>query len=231
LLQRNEFQEFLNDITSLDNPPDGFYLLIAVGSSDYRMDIFHPEIVSGWMLLNYTLKINGYEVINGYSDLLSPFLSMVGGDYGCTGWWSNTRIFSLEQFVARSGGGSQPIQRYLSKSLMNRITFHEAQAWKSLIKGVLNGLKTDELYSSDEGEPERAKEVLQSWDALKSLSNEFKGTDIKNNLNRIDEHIRNARNMYDQLNGLGIRPDIKSNGDHLELLLEGINLFKQIAEI
>jgi hypothetical protein len=177
------------------------------------------------------MKINGFEVINGYSDLLSPLLGAVGGDYGCTGWWSNTRIFSLEQFISREGRGSLPIQRYLSKSLVNRITFYELQAWKTLMDDILNELETDDDYSGEEGEPERAKEVLQSWDALKSLSNEFDGTNVKRSLEKIEEYIRLARNRYDQLNGFGVRPDIKSNGDHLERLLEGINLFKQIAEI
>jgi hypothetical protein len=86
LMDFNELESFLNDITLLDEQPDGFYLLIGARSIEARSDIYNADVIAAWMLINYSLKINGYQVINGYSDLISPFLGAVGGDYGCTGW-------------------------------------------------------------------------------------------------------------------------------------------------
>jgi hypothetical protein len=74
------------------------------------------------MLINHTLTLNGFDTINGYSDILTPFLGAGGGGVGATGWWSNLRTFSLDRFNPPVGGGRQPIERYLSCALLNRIT-------------------------------------------------------------------------------------------------------------
>ncbi|MCL5266860.1 MAG: hypothetical protein M1469_02005 [Bacteroidetes bacterium] len=231
-MDHSEFQEFLNDLTTLDNPPDGFYILVALPSVDARADLFHPDVLSAWMLLNYSLKINGFEIINGYSDLFSPFLSAVGADYGCTGWASNSRNFSLEQFAPRASGGRPAVQKYLSKLLLNRIRFTELNAWAEAIPDIFNELETDKYYTGKSSEPERATEVLQSWEALKVISADLAGSTISNNLKLADEMISKANSAYARLEVLGLRAqDVKSNSDHLDPLFEGIQLFRKVAEI
>ncbi len=93
---KNELTEFLNEITVLDEPPQGFYVLIAARNADARTDIYNADVIAGWMLINHTLKLNGFEVINGYSDIVTPFLGVAGGAGGSLGWWSNLRAFSME---------------------------------------------------------------------------------------------------------------------------------------
>ncbi len=231
LINKTELQEFLNDITVLDNPPDGFYILIAARSSEARSEILQDDVIAGWMLLNYSLHVNGFKIINGYSDLLSPFLGIAGGDAGCTGWWSNARTFSIDQFIVSSSGGRLPIQRYLSKSLINRIRFDEYHAWRNIAPAIINKLDSDNLYTEEGGEPERAKEVLQSWQTLQTLMNEFSRNNLQENLQIAEKAIQHAVDMYDTIESSGIRPDIRSNRDHLDPLQEGINLFKKFAEI
>jgi hypothetical protein len=231
LMQREELQEFLNDITTLETPPDGFYLVIGTSSGESRSDIFNADVISGWMLLNYSLEINGFKVVNGYSDLLSPFLCAVGGDMGCTGWWSNTRSFSMDQFATRQPGGNLPVQRYLCNALLNRIRFDEFRAWKELVPEIVNDLDTDDIFSDKQEEPERAKEVIQSWQALTVLCDDLAGRSVRRNLEKAEERIRAAGLLYDRLESLGLRPDVKSNRDHLDPLSEGITLFRRIAEI
>jgi hypothetical protein len=231
LSDRNELQEFLNDITTLEEKPDGFYVTIGANSSDARAEIFSPDVVSGWMLINYSLKVNGFRVINGYSDMLSPLLAAIGGDAGATGWWSNTRVFSLDQFVQSVGGGRLPIQRYLSKALFNRIRFDELRAWRGLVPEIVNGLATDSIYADDNEEPERAREVLQSWEALNALNTETARGNIQQNIELCERLINQAVAMYDRIESFGLRPDQRSNRDHLEPLREGIRLFRQIAEV
>lgn len=146
------------------------------------------------MLLNYSLKINGFQIINGYSDLLSPLLGAAGGDVGCTGWWSNLRTFSMDRFAPEATGGRQPVQRYLSTKLLNRITFYELDALRRIIPDVINGLSMDKAYS---GEPERSIEVLQSWEALSSVLDSLTmNGDASSNLVNCAAAIKTAEDLY-----------------------------------
>lgn len=223
-----ELEGFLNDITLLSEPPEGFYLLIGARSVEARTDLYNADVIAAWMLLNYSLKINGYKVINGYSDIISPFLGAVGGDIGCTGWWSNLRTFSLDRFAPEATGGRQPVQRYLSTKLLNRITFYELDALRKIIPDIINGLSMDKKY---EGEPERPVEVLQSWEALNSLLNSLtENKDLSKNLDNCAKALKVAENLYTSINAC-YRLDTKSDDTHLEPLREGMNLFKRRAEI
>jgi hypothetical protein len=230
LVNHAELQEFLNDITALDDPPHGFYVLVAARSSEVRADIYHADVIAGWLLLVYSLHINGFRVVNGYSDIVTLLIGAVGADAGATGWWSNSRIFSLDQFIMPPPGGRLPIQRYLSTRLLNRIRFDELSGWRALVPEVLNELPTDEIFETV-GEPERSREVLQSWEAIDGLIRSLVREEIPGNLQAIADHIQGSMDLYARLESLGIRPDPKSNRDHLEPMQEGIRLFRRLAEV
>ena len=229
LLDPSELQSFLNDITLLDSPPTGFYLLIATSSSEARTELFNADVIAAWLLLNYTLKLAGFEVINGYSDRLSPFLGAVGGDAGCAGWFNTLRTFSLERFAPSGTGGRLPILRYLSKRLLNRITHIELDALRSLFPELVNGLPHDADYA--DGEPARNREVLQSWEAIAGLLGEMTSGNTEDNLARCEAALTNAAGLYTRLAAAGIRLDARSNNEHLEPIREGIQIFKELAEL
>jgi hypothetical protein len=230
LLKKSQLQEFLADITLLDTPPDGFYLLVGASSSEARAEIFHADVIAGWLLLNYSLKVNGFEVINGYSDRLSPFLGAVGGDVGCSGWFNTLRTFSLDRFVPASTGGRLPVQRYLSNRLLNRVTFIELNGLRLFLPEILNGLAHDSDFPEDE-EPQRNREVFQTWEALKSLIARLTNGDIGANLANCEAAIAQARDAYARISAARIPIEPKSGADHLEALSEGIKLFKELAEL
>ena len=226
LVDKQELIEFVNEITALETPPDGFYLLVAARNTEARSDIYHADVIAGWMFLNHVLKLNGFEVINGYSDILTPFLGAAGGTAGCFGWWSNLRAFSIDIFAPSSGGGRLPIQRYLSVGLLNRITYFELNALRDLgVQSVLNGLPLDSLYQN---EPERPKEVLQSWESVRELNRRLLQGDSQTSLRCCVQAIRQAERLYDSI---PLPLDGKSNSEHLEPLREGIGLFARLAEI
>ncbi len=236
LLDKRELFSFLEDITVLDDPPDGFYVLIAASSEDARADIFHADVIAGWLLINRSLSVNGYQVINGYSDLLTPFLGLAGATAGATGWWLNSRTFSLDRFLPASGG-RLPTPRYLSKILLNRITHIELgqiidlRTRFPMLPDVFNKLETDGLYPSNKGyEPQRADEVLQSWEAIKSLCEDLCRDDLNATLKLCQAAVRQAIKAYDTIKSK-IRLDPKSNSDHLEAISEGLRLFLRQAEI
>ncbi len=228
LINFTELEAFLNDVTLLNSPPDGFYLLVGARSIEARTDLYHADVIAAWMLLNYSLKINGYQLINGYSDLLSPFIGAVGADIGCTGWWSNLRMFSMDRFAPEATGGRQPVQRYLSVNLLNRITFYELDALRKMIPNVVNGLSMDAAYA---GEPERSVEVLQSWEALNSLLSSLTVSgEVFKNLGKCADAVELAEELYASIK-VRYRLDPKSDDGHLEPLWEGMNLFKKRAEM
>lgn len=228
LTDKGELQAFLNDLTLLDEKPDGFYILIASSSSEARVDLLNSDVLAAWMLLNYSLKVNGYEVINGYSDLISPILGAVGGDFACTGWFNTLRSFSLARFAPTSAGGRQPIQRYLSNRLLNRITFIELNALRRAFPGIVNGLARDGLY--EQPEPERNQEVLQSWEALASILGRTSEGEVTENLEECVTALNDAEDLYAQIAMSGYPLDAKSSNQHLEPLREAIELFKRLAE-
>ena len=231
LLDKNELLDFLTDVTLLDDPPDGFYVLVAAGSADARSEIFHADVIAGWLLVNHVLSLNGYTVVNGYSDLLTPLLGVAGAAAGATGWWSNLQTFSLGRFLPAEGG-RLPVPRYLSKLLLNRITFFELHQLREPYADVLNGLDTDTLYAPGHGsEPRRAEEVLQSWEAIRSLIQDLAAQDVKAGLELCRQAIEQANAAYDEVARIIPRLDAKSNREHLDAMSEGLRVFEQLAEL
>jgi hypothetical protein len=235
LQDRREFEDFINDITMLDARPDGFYLIIASRSSDAMSDIYHTDVVANWMMFNLSLSINGFQVVNGYSDILTPFLGVAGGAGGATGWYSNLRMFSIDRFFPQVGG-RLPIIRYLSKLLLNRITISEKEALMPFVPGVLNHLPHDQDYDPAHNpdhspEPERSREVLQSWEAIKSLNEELSQNDVTTGLKKCFNAISRAEQAYSEIASFGIVLDRKSRDEHLRALLDGLRQFKERAEL
>ncbi|MFC1452078.1 hypothetical protein ACFLSJ_01885 [Verrucomicrobiota bacterium] len=226
LMEKAEFQEFLNDITMLPEPPDGFYLLVGSRGTEATSDIFHADVIARWMLLNYSLNVNGFEVINGYSDVLAPFLGAAGGDAGAAGWYSNLRIFSLDRFQPPPSGGRRPIKRYLSTRLLNRVTFTEREALSEIVPSVTNGLPHDADYNP---EPDTTTEILQSWEALGNLAQRLALEDVDAGLAACGTAVTRAEAAYSEIAEAGVNLDRKSADDHLEPLREGIQAFKEMA--
>lgn len=221
LLDQKEFEEFLNDITLLDDPPDGFYLIIGGHSDDTRRDIYNADIIANWMMLNFSLSVNGFKVINGYSDILTPFLGVSGGYAGATGWWSNLRMFSINRFFPL-GGGRQPNIRYLSKKLLNRIFIHERDQFSKYFPDIINRLPYDRDYNSD---TKQNQQMFQSWEAIKSLNTEIISFDS------CVTAVKNAQSAYAAWGKTGLPLDSKSDARHLEPLIEGFKLFKKRVQI
>lgn len=235
LRKHRDLFSFLNDITLLDPAPDGFYLVVSSDAPDYRFSIFEEDVLAGWMLLNYTLKENGFKVINGYSDLVTPILGIAGASAGATGWWSNLRSFSLDRFGPSRGGGRLPVPRYLSKNLFNRITYFELEQLRYEHPDVINSLPTDDLYPLETGsQPERNMEILQSWNALKSLTDEICGPiGIEDDLVTADAKFKEIKRLYRKIRRANstLRFDPKSDDSHLDEIVLGLKKFSELAEL
>jgi hypothetical protein len=232
LINTEELLRFLNQLTALETPPDGFYVLVAAGNTEARADLFNAEVIAGWMFLNHALSVKGFLVINGFSDLLTPFLGAVGAEAGATGWWSNLRTFSLERFSPAIGGGRTPTERYLSCALLNRVTYYELDILRRRVRSVLNRLSTDDLYAWDGSQPPRNKEILQTWDAIKALNQALVvSAEEKESLRRCAKAIETALDTYALISLQAVALDSKSGDSHLEELDGALRLFKRLAEL
>lgn len=230
LQDRLALEEFLAEITVLDSPPDGYYLLVHQPTSGIAPELVDPRTLAGWMLMNHSLDLNGFKVINGYSDILTPFLAAAGGEAGATGWFNTQKVFSLDRFAPPSPGGRRPVYRYLSTHLLNSIRFDELQLLRDRFPEILNDLSTDDFYDPENGSmPDgQLQEVLQTWDAISSLLPDSQSPELSDCRNR----IATATSQYERINiSPGMRLMGRSNGDHLESLSDGLRLFAELAEI
>ncbi|MEO8206241.1 MAG: hypothetical protein ABI615_08670 [Chthoniobacterales bacterium] len=109
LQDRHALEEFLAEITVMDSPPNGFYLLVHQPTSEIPSELIDSRTLAGWMLVNHSLSLNGFDVVNGYSDLVTPFLGAAGGAAGATGWFNTQKVFSLDRFAPPLSGGRRPV--------------------------------------------------------------------------------------------------------------------------
>lgn len=230
LQDRHALEEFLAEITVLDSPPDGYYLLVHQPTSGIAPELVDPRTLAGWMLMNHSLNLNGFQVVNGYSDILTPFLAAAGGEAGATGWFNTQKVFSLDRFAPPSPGGRRPVYRYLSTRLLNSIRFDELQLLRDRFPEILNDLPTDEFYDPENGSMPHGQlqEVLQTWEAISSFAPGGQSPE----LSECHDWITEATTQYEQINmSPAMRLMGRSNGDHLESLDGGLRLFAELAEI
>jgi hypothetical protein len=229
LLDSAELERFVQIITSLKNPPNGFYVLLAL-SGPLNSELFHADVIANLLFLVSSLKLNGFEVVMGYSDLIGPILAIAGLDAGCSGWFQTLRMFSLNRFEAGPGGGKPPRPSYLSRRLFNRIFVSELLPAVIADPNVQNGFASDDAYFIDEEvkEPEtKAEECIQSWDTLQRLQNTFSAGTQRERLKNVQAFLQEALALYKSLRRRGLSFELKSSETHLEPALEGIAQFQR----
>ena len=232
LRDRIELQNFLQEITELENPPKGFYLLIEHPDHEIPPTLEEPEVLSRWMMINRVLSLSGYEVINGYSDLLAPYLGAAGATAVETGWFNTLKVFSLKKFAPNSGMARQPVRRYTSARLLKSIRHTELESLRADFPEVLNGRPTDRDYDEDEGShPSLPGEALQNWDCLRLLDRLVVPGDADASLAAIESALNEAEETYDEIGARGLALRERSNKEHIPFIREELSAFRALAEI
>jgi hypothetical protein len=234
IIHPSNFISFLSTLTALEFPPDGIYSLVGGGpayerAGTVRSEVISADVIAGWMLLNHSLSLNGIRVINGFSDILTPFLGAAGGYAGASGWWSNLQVFSMGRYIKGPGGGQSPLLKYLCLKLLNRIPVNSLRAYTELVPELMNNLPTDAYY--DGKEPSRTEEALQSWEAIKFMTDITISNNIGESLERLENWIVNAESYYGRLNELGFSDDFDSNMEYLQCLKDSLMAFARLAEL
>jgi len=234
IMHDDDFRGVLDALTGLENPPDGYYVLIGSGSSrdggnHVRSDIFHREVIAGWMYINYVLSINEAHVLNGYCHLLSPLLGMSGAAACASGWFSTLRCFSMNKYSREQRGGQQPVIRYVSTPLLAHIRASDYDDYRAVVPDIASGSASDAIY--EDREPSRTEEAIQSWEALNALCSEACSGDIEGDIARFRTHIDSAIELWTELQEAGFSQEIEANMERLEAMQAALDLFEEWAEL
>lgn len=232
LRDKVELVDFLNDITAIPDPPDGFYVLVrqdeasVTNAGDFRA-------LAGWQFLNLSLSINGFDVVNGYSEILTPFLCAAGGTAGAFGWYGNLKSFALDRFQpSTSTGGRQPLPRYLSRLLLSPIRFDDLHRVRSFLPEVMNNLESDKFYPDATSKPSgMEEEMLQGWQTIKVMLEDLEGKGVVERIEQCHRWIDAAQGLYAYMDVLGIMPSGRQSDDHLKTYTEALDLFVELAEL
>lgn len=233
LTDKIELQNFLQEITELENPPDGFYLLLEKPDTAILSPLTEPDVLSRWMLMTHTLKLNGFHVINGYTDALSPYLAAAGSDAAATGWYNTQKNFSLKKFEPVSEFARRPIQRYMSAALLKSIRYTELHDLRERFPEVLNGYSYDDCYDPEEGSAPDSptSETLQNWQGINNINMLAVEDDVYASLENCRNALDEAEEIYGRIREYGLTMRDRSSSAHIVAIREELDAFEELAEL
>jgi hypothetical protein len=230
LRDRIELQNFLQEVTELENPPNGIYLLIEHPDQEIPPTLEESDVLSRWMLINRALTQSGIEVANGYADLLAPYLGAAGATAAASGWWNTLKVFSLKKFGPSLGAARQPVPRYSSAALLKSIRYTELESLRAGFAEVLNGDATDACYESGE-RPSGLEETLQSWACLRRLAGLVVPGNAERTLSACEIALDRAEDIYARIGATGLTLRERSNQEHIQFIREELAAFRSLAEL
>lgn len=232
LADRSELEAFLQEITELDNPPTGFYVLLEKLDTNPTPSITERDCLSRWMLVNHSLKVSGFKVINGYTDLLAPYVAATGADAVASGWFSTLKSFSLNKFAPSDGFANRPVPRYTSVNLLKSIRHTELDALRRAFPALMNRLPSDDAYDLGEGSlPDGKSEAVQNWDAIKAMSAKCQRASVGSSLDACFAALDEAESLYAAIKQFGYPLRERSNNEHINAIREELNEFVNLAEL
>lgn len=225
---RKSMEEFLNTITLLD--VKGFYIIIDRTAVAQKSTDISPDVLVNIMRFVNSLSIdNKFEIIMGYSDMLSvPFAAVSNAVFAC-GWFNSLKRFSQNSFI-KASGGKHAKARYTSASLMSSLLLIpelSSITRQELMDNVLADSPYTERAVKRPGEWSDEISCLHNWHVLNSLISEIQSyKNIKDRLSCLINKIEDAGSLYKDLKKYTVL-DGASDDKHLKKWLEAINMYKQ----
>ena len=224
---------WLNDITRLG--PDGFYLVVRRDAESYRQ-LYEPDALATLLRVCYSLaELNQYEVLLGYTDMVTPLAHAVGVQATGSGWFAGLRQFNLRRFQP-STGGRRARARYASAPLLNSIYMTELDAIYNggRIVDVLSGTTYDNPFTGNVN-PENVAwpdedAALHHWCVLNSISQSVAGPTISDRLDNARDLILQARLLYNSLQSVAVFTT-ETGPTHLDQWLDALNRFRSQASV
>ncbi|AHF94356.1 hypothetical protein OPIT5_13180 [Opitutaceae bacterium TAV5] len=232
LTDRNELRAFLQEITELDDPPAGFYLLLEKLDTTPQPSLTERDCLSRWMLVNHTLKVSGFKIINGYTDLLAPYIAATGADAVATGWFGTLKCFSLRKFEPNDTIASRAVPRYTSASLLKSIRHAELHDLRDHFPEILNNLPSDAFYPIIDGSrPDLTAEAVQNWEGIRAMIAKCERPDVSASLDACSTTLDEAGELYSAINTIAYPLRERSNNEHIAAIRDELSEFSNLAEL
>lgn len=228
--------EFLNVLTTLKSK--GFYMIMNPRHSGYPAPCDENALANLMYMVYVLSRVNQYEVVCGYSDLVGIPLHAAGADATATGWASNLRQFSIGRFQPNSGRQRRPKPRYTSQPLISSIRVEAeltAIADRKRLKTVLSGTDYDVVLdpSPADGIWQSRASYLHHWQVLNRLISKVSAEkDVSKRLAVAISLIQDAIKLYAEFEGRNpIRFKEVSSRTNLGAWLNAMNQFKKKAKL
>lgn len=222
--------EFLNIISLFD--VTGFYVVISRNSGTAKSTLFDSNILSNIMKFLYIIsEINQFEVIVGYSDIISVLFSAVSNANFACGWYSNLKQFS-ESNYRPSSGGRRPRKRYTSSKLLSPLLLLpeiEVLNRNGFTNNILSGTTYDGIICPNMNDTNWTDEIscLHNWRSINTVLTDISQIQtISNRLDYVLEKISEANSFYSQIETYLPQLDEKSNNNHLDVWDSAIVSFR-----
>ncbi len=225
-----KMNSFLDTISLLDIY--GFYLIIDRTNPNGKINEINSNILANIMKFIYNLSIiNEYNIIVGYSDLLSLPLAAVSNADFSSGWFSNSKRFSVSNYI-KSSGGRRPKKRYTSGILMNSILL--LPEFKSLIDlDLINEVVSDSKYNDrllpkfNEIQWNDEVSCLHNWHVVSQLIKNIQSEKgIDDRLLYLQHKLDKAEKIY-KIIKKQTPLDYSSKDTYIGMWKEAINIFKE----
>lgn len=233
LAHHDQVAEFLDTISLYE--ASGFYLVVDRNHGTYSQD-FDARRLAEMLRIIFSLRQSRFEVVTGYSDIVSALFAAVGASASATGWSQKLRRFNRSRFQP-SRGGRQPRERYSSGPLLNSIFLTELDACQDV--GKLRAVRSNTSYDSvfdGRSYPSGvswspATSTLHHWATTKKIIESLPDGSSRGRIAFMKRLIVDARTLYNELARLGVRFEGPNGPAHLSNWLDGLDDFVSAVRI
>ena len=231
---KNDIEDILDDIRENVDKKDGIYLIIKYPLTQIKnYESMDPETLSNILYFVYSLKMDGFKVIIGYSFLNSILFAMLDCDAVSTGWFNNLRKFEQSKFESVDSFGIRK-KRYVSIPTLTYMTLELINECKEIdITKLYSDTQWDLIAIEDQDNVSFVDLEQQYWAALHNIITELnKKETILEKVKYIKKCIEKSRNIYDEMlsvteNKKEVQNRVKLEFKHIDDWQFAIELFEK----
>lgn len=228
---KNDLEDILEDISDNVDKKDGIYLIIKYPLTQIKnYESMDPETLSNILYFIYSLKMDGFKVIMGYSFLNSILFAMLDCNAVSTGWFNNLRKFEQSKFESVDSFGIRK-KRYVSIPTLTYMTLELINECKEIdITKLYSNTQWDVVALEDQDNVSFVDLEQQYWEALHNIIIEInqKGT-ILEKVKYMKQCIEKSRNIYEEI--LSVTSDKKEVQNRVRLEFKHIDDWQFAIEL
>ena len=229
LTDEEKRNEILNWITGHQNI-DGVYLIFENNFTSKQIKDF--DFLINVLRFIRILKENQMEVHIGYNNNEGLLYSIAMPDSITIGCYENLRSFGIRRFQDTANGiVHSPNARLYSAKLLQWIDYGYVQSMKQLVPNYENYFE-ESKYNPLNFTPEvnwQFKKTEPYKHYFYVFDNQIKNLPLNqiDRINIVKEHIKNAINLFKQIDDCDVLLDGNSDGSHLSIWYNVLNSFKK----